>query len=325
MRIFITGATGFIGSKLALQIANDGNIVHALYRSKAKIKELNHENIKWFEGDLLNKVSLEVAMNGCEQVYHVAAHAVAWEKSTGDFNKYNVLGTLTILQLAKKLDIKKIVVTSTAGILGPSLKGLVNENSISPLPHFTGYEKSKSESEIAIIEFVKTGMDIVIVNPTRVFGSGVLNESNSVTIMIKNYIKGKWHFIPGNGKSIGNYAYVNDVVNGHILAMKKGIAGERYILGGENLSYNKFFEELQKVSQKNYWLVKLPLVIMLFFAHILIVLNKIFKITPIITPAHVRKFNYNWEISSEKAVKDLGYSITPFRRALTETVSWIEK
>lgn len=320
MNIFISGATGFIGEHLSLKLANEGHTVHALYRSLSKTKNLQHPNIRLFHGDIIDVESLEKAMNGCEQAYHVAAYAAAWEDNPGDFVKFNVQGTLNVIDTAKKAGVKKTVVTSTAGIFGPSLNGTITEKSVSPLPHFTGYERSKAESERLIADRVQKGQHIVIVNPTRVFGPGVLNESNSVTIMIHKYIQGKWKFLPGDGRSLGNYVFVHDVVQGHMLAMEKGRAGERYILGGSNVSYIEFFEEVKRQSGKGFSLMKVPLPLMLAVGHTFIGLNKLFKVRPKITPAHVQKFNYNWEVSSEKAEKELGYRVTPFGKAINETI-----
>lgn len=323
MAIFITGATGFIGAKLALMLAEQGHTVHAIYRSLSKTKEINHPNLKWFPGDIMDIESLEKAMTGCNQVYHIAANATVWEKTPGDFHRFNVTGTIHVLDTADKLGIRDIVVTSTAGVFGPSLKNKITEQTVSELPFFTGYEASKAESEKRILEYVKKGMRVIIVNPTRVYGPGALNESNSVTIMKKKYVEGKWYAIPGNGESIGNYVFVEDVVNGHILAMEKGRAGERYILGGENVTYNQFFEVLREVSGVNKRLYKVPLTFMLGAANLMLLINKLTKIPPKITPAHIRKFNYHWEVLSDKAKTELGYAPHSFREGSRKTVEWV--
>lgn len=320
MKIFVTGATGFIGSHLVMRLASEGNLIHAIYRTLSKTTAKYHENIKWFNADLMDIEGLEKAMQGCEQIYHVAALASAWENKPGDFIKYNVQGTVNILTLAWKSGIKNIVFTSTAGVFGPSFNEPITEESVSKLKHFTNYESSKAECEKIITNWIKKGLRIIIVNPTRVYGPGILNESNSVTKMIKKYLDGKWHIIPGNGKSIGNYVYVEDVVNGLILAMKMGKAGERYILGGENVSYNYLFDTIIQISNKRYSLFKLPLFVMLGFAYFLILLNKIFGVRPTITPAHIRKFNYNWIVSSQKAKDELGYTITNLNDGLLKTI-----
>lgn len=323
MNVFVTGGTGFIGEKLIQQLLNRGHQVTALYRSDKKKDALNLPQVNWIQGDITDEKCLIEGMKGCEVVYHVAAYAVAWEEHPGDFRKFNVQGTVNVLNAALANNVQKIVVTSTAGVFGPSLQRIITEESKSVLPHFTGYERSKAEAEQVILnEYVKKrGLNVVIVNPTRVFGPGPLNQSNSTTLLIKKYIEGQWHFLPGNGKAIGNYAFVDDVVNGHLLAMEHGKAGEKYILGGENITYQQFFDTLKRISGKQHWLIPLPLPVMLSLAHLLVLFHKIYrKFLPPLTPAHVRKFNYNWEVSCEKAIRELGYVITPFEQAVLKTI-----
>ena len=323
MRVFVTGGTGFIGEHLIRKLLDRGYEVNAIYRSESKLKEANvfHNNLRWFKGDITDFASLENSIIGCSYIFHTAAYAMAREKEKNDFYRYNVDGTKNILDLALKYNVKKVVVTSTAGVFGPSIEREINEDSVPSVPYFTGYEHSKAECEKLIKEYVNKGLNIVIVNPTRVFGYGRLSQSNSTTIMIKKFIEGKWHFIPGNGKSVGNYSYVNDVVLGHILAMEKGVSGEKYILGGENLSFNEFFEKLKKVSGKNYFLIKIPFGLMLMVAYLVVLLHKLNKkYEPPFTPAKIRKFNNNWQTSLNKAIQELGYEVTPFEKALKETI-----
>lgn len=324
MKILITGATGFIGTNLALKLANEGNKVHALFRSAEKAKSLDHENIQLFKGDITDIESLKNAMHGCEQVYHIAAFTEVWAKDNAFIYNLNVTATENVLKTALELGIKKLVFTSTAGVFGPSLNGQITENSQRSMDYFLEYERTKDIAEGKVKEYVKKGFDAVIVNPTRVYGHGILSKSNSVTIMIKSFSEGKWRVIPGNGKSVGNYVFVDDVVNGHLLAMEKGKTGERYILGGDNISYLKFFEILRTLTGKKHLMFKLPLFIMLFVSHSMMFLTKLFGIKPLITPPLVRKFNYQWNVSSEKAIKELGYQPLEFKEGANKTLEWIE-
>ena len=249
MKIFISGATGFIGSRLCMRLAENGDSVNALYRSLDKTKIIKHPNINLFKGDIMDMNSLERALEGCEQVYHAAAYTRVWQKDHDRIYRLNIEGTLNVIRASVKAGVKKIVVTSTAGVFGSSDTDEVTEKSC-PETFFIDYETSKFILE-KILEFLAdNGTHVVMVNPTRVYGHGPLSESNGVTRMIDRYCRGKWHFIPGNGKSIGNYVYVDDVVEGHLLAMKKGLRGERYILGGENVSYSQFFEILREIYRK---------------------------------------------------------------------------
>jgi len=323
-KIFITGGTGFIGRKLALKLAEKGNEVVALIRSKSKAEALQHKNISFIEGDLFNLEALAEGMKSCEEVYHLAAFASVWAK--GDtFEQVNIIGTLNILDIAKKAGVEKIVVTSTAGVIGPAIDGPVNEETPRQVAFFTDYESTKYESELKIKEYVANGQHVVIVNPTRVYGPGPLNVSNSVTKLIKQYIEGKWKFIPGDGHSTGNYVFVDDIINGHILAMEKGRAGERYLLGGEDATYYELFDTIAEIGGKKYKLYNMPLGVMLAFARIQLFLANTFGRTPMITPGWVNKYLYKWKVSSAKAQDELGYVPTSLKAGIEQTIDWLRK
>ena len=325
MSIFISGATGFIGSKLAAELAAQGHTIHALYRSEEKAKLLNYPGIKLFKGDILDLESLNRAMENCDQVYHTAAYANVWDKDHSLIYRLNIEGTMNIIHAAINNNVKRIVCTSTAGVLGPSSPDtILNESSPPPLKYFIDYERSKAILENILKIIALKGPEIIIVNPSRVYGEGILSESNGVTRMMDKYIRGKWHFIPGDGNSTGNYVHVDDVVKGHILAMEKGLNGERYILGGENASYNTFFQVLSEISGKKYWLAKIPLFIMLIISNLIMMKTYIFGGKPLITPSLVIKFNYNFNISSEKAKSELGYSPLSLKQGMEQTVNWLK-
>ncbi len=324
MNIFVSGATGFIGSRLCLRLAEEGHIVNALYRSLEKTKIINHPGIRLFKGDILDKKSLGRALEGCEAVYHAAAFTSVWQKDPGRIYRLNIEGTLNVIEGATHAGVKKIVVTSTAGVMGSSGQRPVDENSVPP-SFFLDYETSKFILEKILVTFSSAGPEIVIVNPTRVYGPGPLTESNGVTRMVERYCRGRWHFIPGNGKSIGNYAFVDDVVTGHLLAMEKGRSGERYILGGENASYRQFFATLAAVSGKKYILFGIPLFILTALAGVMLFFARLTGKSPMLTPALARKFSRDYRVSSGKAEQILGYKPSGLASGLEKTVAWLRE
>lgn len=323
MKTLVTGAGGFIASKLALKLAEDGTQVRAMYRSKIN-QDLQNPFIELVKGDILNIPSLQKAIDGCDKIYHVAALANNWAKSPRLFYDVNVTGTGNVIREGKKHGVKKIVVTSTAGTIGPSADGKpVSEKQNSTL--FGDYEKSKKKSEEVIGEMVREGMDVVIVNPTRVFGPGELSKSNAVTKIIQKYLEKTWRFTPGNGENIGNYVFVDDVVKGHILAMEKGKAGERYLLGGTNISFNEFIRVVAEESGIKKNLINIPMGIIGFLGVSEDILASLFGREPQITYAWVKKYRANWAASCEKAQKDLGYAPSPFRESVQKTIRWLQK
>jgi farnesol dehydrogenase len=325
MKIFITGSTGYIGQKLVARLLNQGHHVHALCR-RAPDNELFHNpRIQVFKGDLFDYKTIEEAIYGCEQVYHMAAYARVWAKDPRTFFNINVRGTVNVLDAALRLNVKKLVFTSTGSTFGISNEKPVSEDMIRTVDFFNEYESSKFMAEEKVLHYVCKGLHAVIVHPTRVYGPGVWTESNAVSKLVKNYIDGEWHIIPGNGKSKGSFAYIDDVVTGHLLAMENGRAGEKYILGGDNLDFNEFFDLLKRLSGKSYFLVKVPIPFMLMYGWQEEFLAKWLRKEPLVTNKWIKKYEMHLAYSSKKAIQELGYRITPIEDGLTRTLKWLEE
>lgn len=325
MKCFITGANGFIGSRLAEKLTAEGHQVTCLVRSPEKALIFNGWSPRHIIGDLHDTGTLMRGMEGCDHVFHLAAYARPWSKDKSLPYKINVDGTVNVLEAALRAGVSKVVVTSSAAVTGPSGdRGFVNEDSVRIAPFFNEYEETKALAETRVKEYAVKGLHAVIVNPTRVFGPGPLNQSNSVTKMLRGYYRGTWHIMPGDGCKTGNYVYIDDVVNGHILAALNGISGEKYILGGENVSFRQLFEKFAAATGRRRLLVPLPVGIMIGIANFLEFQYKITSIPPPITAPWVNKYLENWNLSSEKAVRQLGYSITPLDQAIGQTLLWLK-
>jgi nucleoside-diphosphate-sugar epimerase len=324
MRVFITGATGYIGAHLAFQLATQGYNVKALHRSRNTTGLLLHPHIEWVEGDILDKPTLLKCMKNCTHAFHLAAFAKVWAKDSSLYYKVNVEGTANVLEAAAANDIERIVFTSTCGVMGPSGERPIKETDPRTIPFFNDYERSKFEAEQVVHQWNKQGLDIVTVNPPRVYGAGVLSESNAVTRLIQRFLKGRFRIIPGNGKTAGCYAYINDVVQGHILAMMQGKTGERYILGGENITYHDFFATLQRLSGIHFRMFPVPVPIIQAIANLELLKSRLTGKPPLITPQWAKKLYYSWKLSSDKAIQQLGYGITPFEQGMQETINWVK-
>ena len=327
MKIFITGATGYIGQRLALHLADEGHFIHALVRDSNKGQLLlKHNNIKLFQGDIQNQESLRNGMRGCKQVYHLAALASVWHRDPGAFNRINVQGLKNVLDCSLEMNITDFLFSSTAGVVGHSENGHPVCEQTNACPKLeTLYEKSKLEAEGLLINYVRKGIRGVIVNPSRVYGPGLLTESNGFTRMMKMYINDQWKIKLGNGSSIGNYVYIDDTIKGLISAMEKAQPGERYLLGGINATFNEFFKIVDDLTGKERNLYNIPLSAMLIFSHIHLFISKISGKQPLITPPFVRKYSKHWIVSSGKAVNELSYNITPLKDGIRETLKWLDQ
>ncbi len=319
MKYFVTGASGYIGAHLVRSLVDKGHEVHALCRSEKKAAKLPEQS-KIFIGDILDEKSVRKGMEDCDYVYHLAAYASVWAKDSGHFYKVNVTGTNIVLTAAREFGVKRVVVVSTAGIYGASFDGVVNEDFVRQKDFFNEYEGSKALSESHIKDYVINGLDVILVSPTRVYGPYIIGASDSVTMMIEKYVLGKWRFYPGPSDRIGNYVYVGDVVDGMELAMKDGLKGRTYILGGENYSYKDFFSILSSVSGINRKMIQIPIFISLIFAWFQLLIAKLFDKNPLITPKWVPKAKYHWAVSSKRAENELGYKITSLKDGLKKTI-----
>ena len=321
MTVLVTGATGYIGHALALHLASLGWHVRALCRSQANGLSAV-ANIEVVRGCLSDTYALKAALTKCDQLYHLAAFARVWSRDPSAYYSLNVDATCRLLALAAEQGVRKMVFTSSAGVFGPSERQrMVREEDVRTVPFFNDYERSKYQAEEACRSFARQGLHVVIVNPSRVYGSGIDTPSNAISRLIKLYASGKWPFIPGDGKSVGNYAYLSDVVRGHVLAMEKGRPGERYILGGENCSYEHFFTLLRELSGIRRKLYHLPLGALLAFSRVEEWKANLFNVAPLITPQWVKKYLFDWALDCTKAKDELGYEITPLRVGLSKTIN----
>ena len=274
----------------------------------------------WFTGDIRDFDAIEAAIAGCHGVFHLAALAAQWSSNLRDFHDINVTGTSNVLAALRKNRDAKLVFTSTAGVYGPSTSQAAITESF-PIPDnlATEYERTKAIAQKIVLD-VAGNQPAVVVNPTRVFGPGPLNESNSATIIIHQYQRGWWRWLPGSGKSVGNYAFVNDVAAGHIAAMQSGLSGQCYLLGGSDLSFVELFDTVSKVVGKRRWMIPVPLGLLRGYARLETWKSKLLGVRPRLTVPFVNKYSRDYRVSSDKAVRELGYQITPIEQAIETTL-----
>lgn len=322
MKILVTGASGYIGNKLANRLADHGHEVHALIRSDVGEKWLKHPNIKVFKGDILDKESLLLAMKGCEQVYHAAAKVGAWAKDASVFYKVNVDGTRNVLDAASISGVQKTVITSSSGVLGPARNKPVEENDTRFIDFTIDYDRSKKLSEDVALEYARDGMNVVTVAPSKVYGPGNISHSLTANAIIRTFLKKKIALIPQGTYSVC-FAYIDDVVTGHMLAMKKGVSGENYILGGTNISYYDFFNRIRTLSSGKGNIIKVSKGVIKTWALLQELNHKLWGSPVRFTVRSVDHLFSNYIFSSQKAISDLGYIITPLDEALQTTIHFL--
>jgi nucleoside-diphosphate-sugar epimerase len=326
-KVFVTGGTGFIGTQLVNDLVQRGHPVHVLRRPTSNTEGLKDEGIRLFIGDLMDCESIRNAMEGCTQVYHLAAYAKNWAKYSKTFYQNNVEGLCNVWEIAKEFGVERVVFVSSIVSCGPTNPGeLGDEEKKCFLPDCsTEYQASKIMGEQKACEYRDRGLSVITVNPTRVYGPGKLTEGNSVTKMIDLYDQGKFPFLLNHGINIGNYAYVTDVVQGLVLAMENGKPGERYILGGENISLKQFFEQIDELNGDKHFQVSVSPRFALFYSLLQQEKAKWLGLYPLITSGWVKTFLQDWAYSSAKAETQLGYKITPLKEGLRITLAWLHQ
>ena len=324
MKIFVTGATGYIGNHLAHTLAGMGNEVHAIIRSDKAKELLQHPNIMLFKGDILEKESLLLAMAGCRQVYHTAAKVGVWAKDPSLFYKVNVEGTKNVLDAALQNGIEKFVFTSTCGVIGPSLYEPLNEQDPLNTSFALEYDLSKKIAEEMVFQYAGKGMNTIIVCPSKVYGPGNISHSLTANAIINIFLKKRVVFIPWPGTYRVCFAFIDDIVKGHMLAMEKGKTGNKYILGGINISYQQFFDSIRCISHCRGHIIQLSKETIRRWAVLELMSYKITSIQPHFTVKSSAYIFNNYIFSSEKAIRELGYKITPLDEGLKKTI-WFLK
>ena len=320
MKILITGATGYIGYKLAMEAARRNYTVHILVRDLRSPLLPTHPNIIKFKGDITDKASVMAAMMNCDKVIHAAAIAKLSAKDNTIFYSVNVEGTRNMLDAALALGVKKFVFTSSGAVIGPSGKYPMSENDPRIAAFENDYEISKHWAEELVKEYCRRGLFAIIVVAPRVYGPGHDCNGNTMNVLLKNILSLRLAFVPSYDNVVANYAFVDDVVTGHFLAMDKGLGGEKYILGGENLSYRSFFQLIKQNTDKKIGLIRIPKLLLKIFSFFYMTICALVGKETHISPKVVDRLAQDRALSSDKAIRQLGYSITPFSIGIHKTI-----
>jgi dihydroflavonol-4-reductase len=329
-KVLITGATGFVGANLARKLLERGNQVCALVRKNADRGNLPiHAAFETREGDLRDLDSVKRAAQGCHEIYHVAADYRFWANDPNELYESNVTGTENVMLAAQAAGVQKIVHTSTVGTIGlKDQPHACNEETLPDPEQFAGhYKLSKLEAEKVALSFAKEGLPVVIVNPSTPIGAWDRKPTPTGKIIV-DFVNGEMPAYVDTGL---NFADVNDIAEGHILAAQKGRVGERYILGGHNLSMVEFLELVAKQG-KAFGLTRAPehapsvripygvawLTGAMSTAWSDLVTHK----EPKVALEAVKMSKRYMYFDSSKAVRELGYSVRTLDEAVTSAISW---
>jgi len=321
MKAFVTGATGFVGSHVATVLAAQGAELRLLVRTGSDPKNIQELNADRVIGDLCDPESIDRAMAGCDVVFHVAADYRLWVRDPAQMYRANVEGTQTILQAARKNRVRRVVYTSSVATMGFTVKNLsVDESSPVSLENMIGhYKRSKYMAEEVAIAAGRDGIDVVVVNPSTPVGEQDIKPTPTGRIVV-DFLKKKFPAYVDTGL---NLVDVRECARGHVAALEKGRSGERYILGGENLTLKQILDKLAAITGLPSPRVRLPYAVALASGIVdTVVTGVVLRREPRVTLDAVRMGRKKMFVSSSKAERELGWKAVPVDAALRRAVQW---
>jgi dihydroflavonol-4-reductase len=322
MTTLITGAAGFLGSHVARQLVARGENVRVLMRPSSSNRAIADLPLEYVTGDLRDQDSLQRAMQGVKKVFHVAADYRLWAKNPQDIYDSNVGGTKKLLAAAKEASIEQLIYTSTVATIAVDRPQLPNEFTDSRLDEMIGhYKRSKWMAEQEVLRAAKDGFPAVVAMPTTPVGPWDWKPTPTGKIIV-DYLNGK---MPGYVETGLNFVGVEDCAAGHLLVAEKGKIGERYLLGGENLTLKQVLELLARLTGLPAPSFKIPHAMALGVAYAETAFSRLIGREPQIPVEGVKIAQHLMFVECQRAQQELGFEPEPVAAALGRAVRWYEE
>jgi dihydroflavonol-4-reductase len=321
MNVFLTGATGFVGSHVAHAFAAQGARLRLLIRSTSRLDNLEGLSAETVTGDLRNPDTFRSALGGCDVLVHVAADYRLWVRDPQTMYAANVDGTRNLLALARELGVTKAVYTSSVATMGFREDGtIVDENTPVSLDDMIGhYKRSKYLAEQEAIAAAHGGQYVIVLNPTTPIGANDIKPTPTGQIVV-DFLNRKFPAYVDTGL---NLVDVDEVARMHVVAVERGRPGQRYILGGENLSLKQILDKMSAITGLPSPTMKVPHSVAMAFAFFdETITGRLRGKEPRATVEAVRMGKKKMFASSAKAERDLGFRIIPVYAALRSAIDW---
>ncbi len=321
--ILVTGATGHIGNVLVRMLQAKGEKVRALILPGEDCRSLDGLEVEEVEGDITQPATLDRAMQGVRDVYHLAGLISILPGRDELIHRVNVQGTVNVVQACLRAGVQKLVFTSSIHAIARPPHGVVIDESIpfDPNNPCSEYDRSKAEASLAVLEAAGQGLDVVVACPTGVIGPYDYRRSELGQLILdcveekpQLYVDGAYDFVD-----------VRDVASGLILANEKGHSGETYILSGERITVDSLLSTVKKGSGLRFLMLRLPMSIARFFSFFTPAYYRLTRTRPRFTPYSLETLESNSSISHAKAERELGYQPRSLKITLADTVSWFKE
>ena len=320
MIAFVTGATGFIGQRLVRKLVEEKYEVLALARSPEKARRLLDPKVRVIPGDILDTSSLS-AMQNCDVVYHLAGWYKLGSRDQSHVHKTNVQGTRNVLEMAWKLNVPRIIYTSSLSVYGDT-QGLLHDETYQRPPgqsFLTEYDRTKWQAHFQVsLPLISHGAPITITIPGIVYGPG---DKSLIGGLIRAYVKGRMVCVPGP-ETLQTFTYVDDIAEGHLLAFTKGKAGQSYILAGPALplwQVVRLWATLLRKPAPKFSISAEKLKLLEPLARFL---SNHIRMPELLSVDAIRMTGVSYIGSSEKAKSELGWQPCPIEYGFRETLDW---
>jgi dihydroflavonol-4-reductase len=323
VRALVTGATGFVGAAVARALLREGWQVRALTRNGSDLTNLRSLPVEVATGDLKDRASLDRAIADCQGLFHVAADYRLGAPKPDELYRNNVDGTRNILAAAREAGVRRSVYTSSVATIGIPPDGAPGDEATPvALEAMIGhYKRSKFLAEQAAMAEAHAGLSVIIVNPSTPVGPGDAKPTPTGQVVLDAAL-GRMPAYVDTGLNI---VHVDDVAHGHLLAFHRGVSGERYILGGEDMSLRQILEEIARIVGRKPPRIRLPYAAVLPIAYLAEGFARVSGKSGRITLEGVRMSRKRMFFSSAKAVRELGYAWRPPLDAFADAVSWFRQ
>jgi dihydroflavonol-4-reductase len=319
LKVLVTGGTGFVGSQLVAALIRRGDSVRVLRRANSGLLTLEGLPVEHVVGDILDPETVECAVQGCDWVFHVAGLSSYWRAKREEIYRVNVDGTRTVLDTCLRAGVQRVVYTSSVAAIGIPPAGTVGreDTEFDTLSATFAYADSKRRAEEEVQRAVDRGLAAVIVNPAIVIGAG--DQYLIAGQLGLEVARGRLFAVPPGGFCVVD---VDAVVQGHIAAAERGGVGERYILGGENLSYREIVATIAAMTGRPAPRRTLPRQALPVLGAIVDAANRISPRPQPVSGDQLRLSAWDFFFDSGKAVRELGYPLLPFRGAAENALRW---
>lgn len=321
MLTLVTGAAGFLGSHVARQLVARGENVRVLMRASSSNRAISDLSLEYVTGDLRDVASLERAMSGVQRVFHVAADYRLWAKNPQDIYDSNVGGTKNLLNAAKSAGVEQLIYTSTVATIAVDRPELPNELTDSKLDEMVGhYKRSKWMAEQEVLQAAQAGLPAIVAMPTTPVGPWDWKPTPTGKIVL-DFLNGK---MPGYVETGLNFVGVEECAAGHLLVAERGKIGERYLLGGENLTLKQLLDVLAKITGLAAPTMKIPHGVALGVAYVESAFSRLIGKEPGIPVEGVRIAQHVMFVDASRAQRELGFRPGSVPAALERAVRWYQ-